>query len=312
MVGVFGIAKDTTALKKVEEALRASEERYRLIAQNMSDLVSVWDVNGRVRYASPSHEQVLGIKTSELEGNIAFDFIYQEDVPHARSKFMDMLNFRKNDVIEFRYEHVNGSLIWIEAKGTLIADDNGHPLHILIVARDITERRLFEEKLNYMAYYDSLTGIANRRLFQEKLEQSLKEAKRYQRKLAIMYMDLDKFKYINDTFGHDVGDELLKQFAKRVQSCLRESDTFARLGGDEFTIILNEIHDEQAALQIGERILSKTQEPLHIGEHVIQTSSSIGISIYPTDGSTAGELMKNADNALYEVKASGRNRVKLC
>jgi diguanylate cyclase (GGDEF)-like protein len=128
--------------------------------------------------------------------------------------------------------------------------------------------------------------------------------------MAVMYVDMDKFKHINDTFGHDVGDELLKQFANRVQSCLRESDTFARQGGDEFTIVLSEIQEEQDAVKIAKRILSSFQQPWEIGKHVFKTTSSIGIAFYPTDGTTRHELMKQADTALYEAKKDGRNKFK--
>lgn len=310
VIGVFGVAKDITAMKKVEESLKVSEERYRLITKNMTDLVAIWDVNGVVKYASPSHELVLGFTSEVYEGNHAFDLIHPDDIPHVQSQFMNMVLTKENQVMEFRYKHVKGNLVWMEAKGTPNIDDEGNLLHFLVIAREITERKLFEEKLNHMAYHDTLTGIPNRRFFQERLEQALKEAGRYRRKLAVMYMDLDKFKHINDTFGHDVGDELLKQISERVQGCLRESDILARQGGDEFTILFSEIQEEQIAIQIAERILTCLQAPWNIGKYVIHTTSSIGIAFYPTDGTTTGELMKHADTALYEVKENGRNKVK--
>lgn len=169
---------------------------------------------------------------------------------------------------------------------------------------------MYEEKLTHMAYHDTLTGLPNRRLFTDRLKQAIKEAERHKRKIAVMFMDMDKFKQVNDTLGHDVGDSLLKQFAERVKGCIREGDTLARQGGDEFTILLPEIQEEQDAVQIANRILSSFQEPWHIGEHIIHTTSSVGIAFYPKDDTTGHELMKYADNALYEAKESGRNNYK--
>ena len=179
-----------------------------------------------------------------------------------------------------------------------------------MVSREISERKMYEEKLTYKAYHDTLTGLPNRRMFKERLKQSIKEAEKYNRNMAVMYMDMDKFKNINDTFGHDVGDELLKQFAQRVKECIRESDIFARQGGDEFTILLSEIQNEQEAILIANRIFSSLQEPWNIGKHVFNTTSSIGIAFYPKDGRTRHELVKSADTALYEAKESGRNNYK--
>ncbi|QSO48518.1 GGDEF domain-containing protein [Alicyclobacillus mengziensis] len=151
----------------------------------------------------------------------------------------------------------------------------------------------------------------NRRLFHDRFKQAIKEAERYGRKMAVLYMDMDKFKSINDTLGHDVGDELLKQVAERVSGCLRESDLFARQGGDEFTILLAEIRDEQDAIEVAHRILSSLQEPWKIREHIFTTTSSLGVSFYPSDAITRRTLVKYADDALYDAKQSGKNNVKI-
>lgn len=275
----------------------------------MTDLVGILDLNGVVRYASPSHEFVLGYPPEFYEGKLAFDLVHPDDISHVQKQFMNIVRTKETQIVEFRYKHVKGNYVWVEAKGTPVLDEIGNVIHFQVVAREITERKLFEEKLRYMAYHDTLTGIPNRSFFRERLKQALKEAERYKRKLAVMYMDMDKFKYINDTFGHDVGDELLKQFSQRVQGFLRENDTLARQGGDEFTILLSEIKEEEA-IQIAERILTSLQNPWYIGEHVFHTTASIGIAFYPTDGTTPSELMKHADVALYEAKRNGKNNVK--
>ncbi|RHW37694.1 GGDEF domain-containing protein [Lysinibacillus yapensis] len=162
-----------------------------------------------------------------------------------------------------------------------------------------------------MAYHDALTDLPNRRLFKERLSQAIKEAESEHRMMAVMYLDMDKFKHINDTLGHDVGDELLMQFGKRVKRNLRQSDILARQGGDEFTILLPYIEHKQEAIQVAERILHSLQEPWQIGNHTFHTTSSIGLAFYSENGLTRNQLMKSADAALYEAKSNGRNNVKL-
>lgn len=305
------IFRDITSRKKAEEALQHSEEQYRLIAENMTDLVRVVDPNGIVVYASPSHEHVIGYSPKEFEGFSAFKLIHPDDLDELENLFKNGMIDREDHTAEFRIKHVKGHWVWIEAHAKLIFGERDHIQRLQVVGRDITERKMLEEKLSRMAFYDSLTGIPNRSLFQEKLKQTIKEADRYKRKFALLYMDIDKFKEINDTFGHDTGDELLKLFSKRVQNCLRESDTLARQGGDEFTILLSEIKEEEDALMIAERILASLQEPWIINNIEFYTTSSIGVAFYPKMGITFREMMKYADTAMYVAKDSGRNNIKI-
>ena len=211
------IIRDITARKKVEEALCQSEEKYRFIAENMTDLVEIVDIDGIVKYASPSHRFVLGFTPEVYEGKVVFDFAHPEDLPYIKNKFEEMIQTSESNSVEYRHKHANGDWIWIEAKGTPISYEDEKINHIHIVSREISERKMYEEKLSYMAYHDILTGVPNRRLFQERLKQSLLEAERYNRKIAILFLDLDKFKQINDSLGHDIGDELLIQFVQRVK-----------------------------------------------------------------------------------------------
>lgn len=304
------VARDITERRQGEEALRQSEERYRLIAENMTDLVCLIDRDVYFKYASPSHITVLGYHSYEYEGKCALDWIHEADVEGVKHQLTAIIDSKDTGNMEYRFRHVNGKWIWFEANVTPIFTEDGQFKHFLVVSREITERITYEEKLAHLAFHDTLTGLPNRRLFKDRLKQAIKEAERYDRKMAVMFMDMDKFKQINDTFGHDVGDGLLKQFAERVKECIRDGDTFARQGGDEFTILLPEIQEEQDALQIADRILNSLQEPWQIGEHTFHTTSSIGIAFYPKDESTGYELMKHADRALYEAKESGRNNYK--
>ena len=309
-VVITTVFQDVTDRKKIEQALKDSEERYRLIADNVKDLVAIFDAFGVAKYASPSHQFVLGYAPVDYEGQHAFDYVHPDDLPTRQNLFMNLVRTKESQVLEFRHKHANGNWVWIEEKVVPIFDENGNLLHFLAFGREITERKMYEAKLNEMAYHDSLTGLPNRRLFKERLEQSLKKAKRYDRKLAVLYLDLDNFKQINDSFGHDVGDELLKQFSMGVGNLLRECDTFARVGGDEFTILLPEIQSVEDVFQITNRMITFLQNPWQIGEHTFHTTSSIGIAFYPNDASTSEMLLKLADKALYEAKEDGKNNIK--
>ncbi|WP_141395234.1 MULTISPECIES: sensor domain-containing protein [Bacillus] len=310
IIGVYGIAKDLTDLKKTENQLKESEAKYRLIAENMTDLVSIIGPDRVYQYVSPSYKLVLGFHPRDLVGKDPFHLIHQEDFEGVTKKFGEAVMLKENRVAEFRFKHANGQDVWVEAYGKPVLDEEGNLLHIQVISRNVTERKMYEAKLAEMAYHDPLTGIPNRRLFQERLDQNIKDAERYHRKFALLYMDMDKFKQINDSLGHDIGDELLVQFAKRVQHSLRESDTLARQGGDEFIILLSEIKEEQDAIMIAERILASLQTPWNIEGHEFNTTSSIGVAYYPYHGDSSQDLMRRADKALYEAKEAGRNNIK--
>ena len=177
--------------------------------------------------------------------------------------------------------------------------------------RELTQRKQTEEKLARHAYYDNLTSLPNRRLFRSHLKQALTLARRNQRRLAVLFVDLDHFKAINDSWGHAVGDRLLQSAAKWLKSCLRASDIVARLGGDEFIILLPEIAQAEDATTVAKKLLSALRKPFRIEGREIFTSASIGISLYPDDGDEAEILMKNADQAMYCVKQDGRNNHRL-
>ena len=183
----------------------------------------------------------------------------------------------------------------------------GEVEHYVAIFSDITERKEREAMITFQAFHDGLTGLPNRLLFKDRLEQALVQAKRYKaRTPAIMFLDLDKFKQVNDTLGHDVGDFLLKEVANRLKSCVRSVDTVARLGGDEFTVLLPEITDEADADAVASKILEAMLEPIRLGSEDRVVSTSIGISLYPKDGRDADALMKSADAAMYHVKGAGR------
>ncbi len=193
---------------------------------------------------------------------------------------------------------------------TPIFNDEGVCTHVFSVTRDITEQKKLEQQLEFMAYHDVLTGLANRRLLLDRLQQALANAKRLEHAIAVLYLDCDYFKSINDTWGHDVGDEFLQILAKRLKACVRDMDTVARIGGDEFVIVLPSIQSEEEAARVAQRVLDTLQQPWLIRQQQFTLSTSIGIALYPDDGEEAQNLLRNADKALYQAKAAGRNQYR--
>ncbi|GEN82559.1 hypothetical protein SLU01_08710 [Sporosarcina luteola] len=305
MPAVHVILRDVTERKLVEEALIQSEEKYRLIAENMTDLVTVVDENGLITYASPSTSAVLGFTPDDYEGKPAFNKAHPDDLPNVRKMMGELLITKDSHEMEFRYKHKMKGWIWVEARGTYF-EEKGQRF-LLFVSRVIEEKKKMREQLKLMAFQDELTGLPNRRLFQKKIRETLEEAKRNQTKFALLYLDIDKFKWVNDNLGHSTGDELLKQFADRVGSALRKNDTLVRQGGDEFLVLLPDIGNVKNVKRTAERILGDLQTEWKVGEHSFTTTSSVGIAIFPKDGTTMDELLTNADFALYEAKEHGRN-----
>jgi diguanylate cyclase (GGDEF)-like protein/PAS domain S-box-containing protein len=189
-----------------------------------------------------------------------------------------------------------------------VKDTNGEVTHYISSFTDITEKKLSDKQVQRLAHYDALTNLPNRVLFQDRLEQAIAQAKRHDRKIAVLFFDLDNFKLINDTMGHTVGDILLQMIAGNLKTCVREEDTVARLGGDEFVVILSEVNSAQDVLRISEKILSVMREPLLLESREVNITFSIGASLYPDDGSDGETLLKHADIALYRAKQAGKNR----
>jgi diguanylate cyclase (GGDEF)-like protein/PAS domain S-box-containing protein len=202
----------------------------------------------------------------------------------------------------------NGEIFPQWSTVSVLRDDAGNVTHYIAVFLDITERKMEEERIQYLANYDVLSGLPNRYLLNDRLDQALNLAQRHQTKLAVLFIDLDHFKNINDSLGHDIGDELLKAVAQRLKACLRRSDTIARQGGDEFIALLGDLNSEDEVTFVAEKMIESLRSEFKIGELQLSISLSIGVSIYPDDGETAVQLLRNADMAMYRAKDSGRNQ----
>lgn len=290
------------------EALRASEERHRLLAENAQDVIWIMGLDSRFTYISPSVEKLRGYTASEAMQQSLEQILTPESVltmQEAVARMMAAVNAKQpfpDFVAELDHLCKDGSTVCAEIRTSGIYDAEGNFVGIIGVSRDITERKRSEEKIRFMAQHDSLTGLPNRALFADRLQQALSYCKRHQRVLAVMLLDLDKFKPVNDQYGHALGDELLKQVAQRLLGCVRTSDTVARIGGDEFVILLHQMDDIEHANIVSEKIQLALIQPFLIEEHAIQIGCSIGTAFYPQDGTDPLELTKIADRQMYRHK----------
>jgi diguanylate cyclase (GGDEF)-like protein/PAS domain S-box-containing protein len=311
VVGSIGVHNDVTERRMAEEALRESEARYRLMAENSTDMISRTSNRGIVLYASDACRRLLGYEPSELVGRSFYDFIFEVDREEVRY-LSSLIHESGPTTFAYRVEKKDGSLVWFETTSRSVRDAlTGKIREIVGVSRDVTERKRVEEQIEYQAYHDALTGLPNRRLFRDRLTVALAHARRMKHPLAVMFLDLDRFKVVNDTLGHSVGDELLKAIAARLQASLREEDSIARMGGDEFTVLLADLKTPDAAAKIAQKVLDTVALPLQIEGTELFITTSIGIALFPSDGDTAEGLLANADHAMYRAKDAGRNSYQM-
>jgi diguanylate cyclase (GGDEF)-like protein/PAS domain S-box-containing protein len=303
-----GTIVDITDRKLAETALRDSEARYRLMAENSTDLIARTTPNGIFVYASDALRSLLGFEPREVLGTPIRSLIHPDDRPLLRAIIPDAIG----RTFSYRARRKDGSFVWFESTSRALFDEHGRMTEIVSVSRDITERRRAEEQIEYQAYHDALTGLPNRLLFRDRLTVALAHAKRQQHELVVMFLDLDRFKNVNDTLGHSLGDGLLRVIAERLQSVLREGDTIARMGGDEFTVLLSDLKRTSDAAKIAQKLLDSIAQPVRVEGHELYVTTSIGIAVFPNDGDTAELLLKNADSAMYRAKELGRNSYQLC
>ncbi len=287
---------------------RQSEARLAALVQNASDVISIIDATGVVRYVSPSVERLLGYTPQECIGDAHSELIHPDD--HTRLKaFFATLRTGVTPVppLEARLRRCDGTWMYVEILGSnLLHDPNVGG--ILLNTRDITERKALEQRLAFQAYHDPLTNLPNRALLADRVQHALARSIRQQRPIALLFLDLDRFKLINDSLGHDAGDQLLIAVADRLNAHLRPEDTLARLGGDEFVVLLEDINDDMAAVLVAERLLQLMREPFLIQGQHINISASIGVVLSAPQDTDPSDLLRYADIAMYEAKNAGKAR----
>ena len=306
------IVQDITRRKQTELALRDSEARWKLALESVGD--GLWDLQVQLgeQYLSPNLLRMYGYEDGELASSLeALDaLVHPEDLAQLQ---LDRQAHFEGHAPTLKNEHrvlcKDGSWKWVHSRGMVISRDaQGQPLRMIGTHSDITERKTADELVWQQAHFDALTGLPNRRLMRERLVQEMKKCRRNHHKLALLFIDLDHFKEVNDTLGHDRGDDLLVEAARRIQRCLREVDTVARMGGDEFTVIITALSDESNLQGILPKLLNALNAPFQLGLDQVFVSASMGVTVYPTDTLEVEDLLKNADQALYVAKAAGRNR----
>ena len=292
---------------RAEAALRASEARFRSVVQHSSDVITILDGESKILYTSPSVERVFGYRNEEIDGKTLTDFAHPDDADNLKL-FIEKTKKCKDfpSLIEWRIKHPKDYWSYVESISTNLLDDPNVG-GIVVTTRNINERKSLEMQLTHQAFHDPLTNLANRVLFRNRVEHALVRAKRQQAQVAVLFLDLDNFKNINDSLGHATGDSLLQTITERLLSCVRVADTVARLGGDEFAILLEDTEQPFNAMMISDRVLEILRQPIRLlANREIMVGMSIGIAVSQKGVETADELLRNADVAMYIAKEEGK------
>jgi diguanylate cyclase (GGDEF)-like protein/PAS domain S-box-containing protein len=303
--------QDVTERKKFEKGIIESEERFRSLVQYSSDIITILDADGTVHYVSPAVERVTGYKPEEQVGTNAFDTVHADDRDRALDTFAEVLKRPGlHPPLEFRVPHKDGSWRYLEHVVNNLLDDPA-VRGVVVNSWDVTQRNAMEEQLSYQAFHDPLSGLPNRALFMDRLQHALTRANRRGNKVAVLFTDLDNFKVINDSLGHEVGDQLLVAVAERLKTCLRPEDTAARLGGDEFTILVEDIAGVGEGVQIAKRIAEILQPPFALEDQEVFATVSTGIALNSPAQEHSADLLRHADLAMYRAKHRGKARYEV-
>jgi diguanylate cyclase (GGDEF)-like protein/PAS domain S-box-containing protein len=308
----FSFVQDIAERKRADEALRHSEEQLQSMAANVPGAVfrRVLKADGSVEYpyVSDRHRELFGIEPEDLMADAACfeNYVHPEDYPHWEEVLRLSAESLATQEIEMRLVTGTGEVTWVQSIAQPRRLDNGDVVWDGIVL-DITERKEAEQRIDYLAHHDTLTDLPNRALFQDRLATAIAQAQRHGKLLAVHFMDLNRFKEVNDALGHPVGDELLRAVAADLKRVVRATDTVARLGGDEFAVIETELDSPQGAVVLAQKVIDALSQPYKLGEHEVRTGTTIGIAVYPNDGTSPEDLLQNADFALYAGKAKQRD-----
>ncbi len=303
VIGTVVAFVDASARRQADESLR---KLSRAVEQSPNAVI-VTDRAGRIEYVNPKFSEINGYTAAEAIGRNPRLLSSGETAGELYREMWDNLLAGAEWRGEFRNRRKNGELYWCLESISPVKNERGEITHFVGMMEDISERKLAESTIRRLAFYDPLTDLPNRRLMRERLERAIIWSRRGGTQAALLYIDLDRFKTVNDTLGHSVGDALLKAAAIRLAHCVREEDTISRLGGDEFAVVLGNVHGSEEAVAVAEKIIATMQAPFPVDEHEIFITASVGISLYPTDTADMDSLLKNADIALYQAKDQGRN-----
>lgn len=298
-------------LRIERKKLRETEQRWKFALEGSGDGVWDWDIHSDTIIFSKQWKEMLGYPESYPISKFEDwrQMVHPDDIAMVLQNIEQCLSKKTDSYrVEFRLRCQDKSWKWILSRAVVVAWDNDGVANRMVGTHtDISQRKLSEEIIWKQANYDTLTGLPNRRMFFDRLQKEIKRSARARQSFALMFIDLDGFKLVNDNYGHDVGDKLLIEVSHRINECIRESDTVARLGGDEFTTLIINLANGLDAVNIAEKILNVLNQPFTIGEHKVHLSASIGISIYPEHSTIADVLVSKADSAMYVAKDKGKN-----
>ncbi|MFB1082362.1 diguanylate cyclase domain-containing protein [Jeotgalibacillus sp. JSM ZJ347] len=298
---ILGIVKDVTEKHALEQKLKETEELFRIITENTTDVIRIIDPNGVIRYSSPSCEITDGFSAEYYVGKHFSEVIDERDRLHIKQQFETLINKKKSMTVELRHVNRDGHYTWKEVVATPIFQGD-QVMNVVTSSRDITERVEYREKLSQMAFYDHLSGLPNRRLLEDRLEMAISQSERTNKKIGLLFLDGRDFKSINDRFGHEMGDEVIVATARILERCLRKVDTVGRLGGDEFVVVLPDITEDEDIFIVVNRIANAFSDPLNMNGTHIDFKFDIGVAIYPTHATEKKAFLKCADQALYKAK----------
>ncbi|MBT2582623.1 sensor domain-containing diguanylate cyclase [Planococcus sp. ISL-109] len=311
IVGVYATLRDMRELDQMIAQYVESENRFRIIAENAHDVIVLMDHQGEPLYVSPSSKRVYGVDPEEYMGTPPFDAVHPDNVPELKKAFSMAIEEAKTYILEVQLKHKTKGWIWTEIQGTPVFDDQGQFVHMLTITQDITLYKEKENQLHHYAYHDSLTGLSNRRFLKDRILEELCSPQDENDMLAVIMLDIDHFKTINDEFGHETGDAVIAEFGKRLQASIQSHDVAARLGGDEFVLLLPEVKTVEQAVSIAQSVKLAMNMPWDLEDGPVNITASMGIALIKKAGATVSSVLKNADLAMYESKQAGRNTYRI-
>jgi diguanylate cyclase (GGDEF)-like protein/PAS domain S-box-containing protein len=295
-------------LERERSALRESEERFRQMAESIGDVFYLSDPQRQVAlYVSPAFERIWRMPVAAVyaDWRAWLAYVHEDDRAAVRGRLDDMAATELQ--LDFRVCPPGHETRYVAMRVYVVRDDAGHSARRAGVIQDVTERKAQEARIEHLAYHDSLTGLPNRAMLMDRLGQALSQAQRLDQQVAVLFVDLDRFKLVNDSLGHPVGDQLLQEIARRLRATLRDNDTVARVGGDEFQVVVCNVAGATDAARIAEKLMRTLGEPFTLQGQELYVTASLGVSLFPRDGASSELLLNHADQALYEAKGEGRN-----
>lgn len=307
----MALAQEAYERRKAERAELLALQRLRLHLERTPLGVIEWDMEFNVSAWNPAAEAIFGFASAEMIGESAYKLVSgTQDSERLAAMWTELMQTRAGTRVSLTNKTKRGESIHTEWYNTPLVDSDDMVIGVASLVQDVTERLNTERTIHFMAHHDALTGLPNRRLMQDRLNQAILQARRRQRHVALMFIDLDRFKIVNDTLGHETGDSVLRDIGVRLAKLVREGDTVSREGGDEFVIVLPDLEKPESAQLVANKILAELAKPIEVGGQEITVTASIGISHYPNDATDVQQLLKHADSAMYQAKDAGRNTVR--